>query len=216
MKSSSGSPDLRPSSVAKRGAILAAAQEQFLEHGYEAVTMDSIARGSGVAKQTLYSHFGSKEALFHELVGSQTRSASESVLGAPPAVARGADARAVLAPVLEQQLATVLTPGLLALRRLVIGLLPQFPDLARTLHERGPQRAIDALADVVRRLDAVGSLHAKDGATAAVQLNWLVMGEPVNRAMLLGDDAALPDGDVAAHVSAALDVFLAAYAPSTD
>lgn len=211
MKSSRGAEDLRPSSVRKRESILAAAQEQFLAHGYEAVTMDSIARVSGVAKQTLYSHFGGKEGLFLALVGSQTSAASERVLGAPPVVPDGADARTVLAPILEQQLSTVLDPGLLALRRLVIGLMPQFPDLARSLHLNGPQRAIDSLAEVIGKMDAAGILRASDPVLAATQLNWLVMGEPVNRAMLLGDDEALPNGDAAGHVARALDVFLAAH-----
>jgi len=216
MKSSRDAAALRPSSVAKREAMLAAAQEQFLAQGYEAVTMDSIARASGVAKQTLYSHFGSKEALFLELVGSQTHAASERVLASPPAVDAGTDARALLAGILVEQLRTVLAPGLLALRRLVIGLLPQFPELARSLHEHGPGRAIASLADVLARLDAAGRLDAPDSRLAAEQLNWLVMGEPVNRAMLLGDEAALPDGDIEGHVGRALDVFLAAYGRRVD
>lgn len=191
--------------------MLAAAQEQFLANGYEAVTMESIAQASGVAKQTLYSHFGGKEGLFLELVGSQTRAASERVLAAPPAIAPRADARSVLAPILEQQLSTVLAPALLALRRLVIGLLPQFPDLARALHLHGPQRAIESLAEVLDRLDAAGSLRVPEPLVAATQLNWLVMGEPVNRAMLLGDEEALPDVGIATQVGRGLDVFLAAY-----
>ncbi|MFE6996760.1 TetR/AcrR family transcriptional regulator [Microbacterium sp. NPDC057659] len=212
MKTSRGERTLRPSSIAKREAILDAAQAAFLAHGYDAVTMDSISRDSGVAKQTLYGHFGSKEALFLELVRSQTRGASERVLSEPPVVAPGDDARAVLAPVLREQLATVLAPNLLALRRLVIGLLPQFPDLARELYEHGAQRAMRSLAALIADLESIGALAADDPDRAAVQLNWLVMGDPVNRAMLLGDEAATGGLDIAAHVDAALDVFLAAYA----
>ncbi|MDP3950099.1 TetR/AcrR family transcriptional regulator [Microbacterium sp.] len=211
MKTSSGERALRPSSVAKREAILDAAQAAFLANGYDAVTMDAIARDSEVAKQTLYGHFGSKEALFLELVRSQTRAASERVLSEPPAIVRGADARSLLGPVLRGQLATVLAPNLLALRRLVIGLLPQFPDLARELYEHGARRAIRSLAEVIGRLGAADLLSVTDAELAATQLNWLVMGEPVNRAMLLGDAAARDGLDIAAHVDAALDVFLAAY-----
>lgn len=211
MKTSSGERALRPSSIAKREAILDAAQAGFLANGYDAVTMDAIARDSEVAKQTLYGHFGSKEALFLELVRSQTQAASERVLSEPPAIVRGTDARSLLGAVLREQLAIVLAPNLLALRRLVIGLLPQFPDLARELYEHGAQRAIRSLAEVIGRLDAAGLLSVADAELAATQLNWLVMGEPVNRAMLLGDAAARDGLDIAAHVDAALDVFLAAY-----
>ena len=211
MKTSSGERALRPSSIAKREAILDAAQAGFLANGYDAVTMDAIARDSEVAKQTLYGHFGSKEALFLELVRSQTRAASERVLSEPPAIVRGTDVRSLLGSALREQLAIVLAPNLLALRRLVIGLLPQFPDLARELHEHGAQRAIRSLAEVLGRLDAAGLLSVADAELAATQLNWLVMGEPVNRAMLLGDAAARDGLDIAVHVDAALDVFLAAY-----
>ncbi|MGM7671828.1 TetR/AcrR family transcriptional regulator [Microbacterium sp. A93] len=216
MNLSSGAADLRPSSARKRESMLAAAQEQFLANGYEGVTMESIARESGVAKQTLYSHFGGKEGLFLELVGSQTRAASERVLSSPPVISENADARSVLAPILEQQLSTVLAPALLALRRLVIGLLPQFPDLARALHVHGPQRAIDSLAEVLRRLDAADALNTPDPVLAATQLNWLIMGDPVNRAMLLGDDEALSGIDIATQVARGLDVFLAAYGSTSD
>lgn len=213
MKTSRGERALRPSSVAKREAILDAAQAAFLANGYDAVTMDAISRDSEVAKQTLYGHFGSKEALFLELVRSQTRAASERVLSEPPEIVPGSDARSMLGSVLRDQLVTVLAPNLLALRRLVIGLLPQFPDLARELYEHGAQRAIRSLAEVIGRLDSAGLLSVTQAELAATQLNWLVMGEPVNRAMLLGDAEARDGLDIAAHVDAALDVFLAAYGP---
>ena len=52
---------------------------------------------------------------------------------------------------------------------------------------------------------------APDPDAAASHFNWLVMGEPVNRAMLLGD-AAIPDEDWRRnHVHDAVNVFLAAY-----
>ena len=79
---------MRPSSIQKHEAALASAERQFLAAGYESVTMDSIASESGVAKQTLYSHFGSKRALFLELVTSRTVAASDHVLAEPPRIDR--------------------------------------------------------------------------------------------------------------------------------
>ena len=48
----------------KREAILEAATRVFFESGYADASMDEIAREAGVSKQTVYSHFGAKEALF--------------------------------------------------------------------------------------------------------------------------------------------------------
>lgn len=45
-----------------------------------------------------------------------------------------------------RQLSVVLTPPLMQPRRLVIGEVTRFPELARTLYEKGPQIAISVLA----------------------------------------------------------------------
>src|SRR5690606_16007182 len=58
----------RPKDLAKRAAILEAAESLFLEHGFEGVSMDQIAARAGVSKLTVYSHFGDKDALFFEAV----------------------------------------------------------------------------------------------------------------------------------------------------
>ena len=200
---------LRPSSRVKRESILAAAERQFLAEGYEAVTMDSIAGESGVAKQTLYRHFGSKRALFLDLVTTQTTAAGRRVHADQPRVDPDTDIRAVLTARLEAQLATVLAPKLLSLRRLVIGEQGRFPELAAALHEHGPRHAINVLADMLREFDAHGLLDVSDPETAAIHLNWLVMGEAVNAAMLLGDDAAASPDEQRQHVARALDLFLA-------
>ena len=58
-----------------------------------------------------------------------------------------------------------------------------------------------------------GLLAVEDPLVAASQFNWLVMGEPLNNAMLLGD-AAIPSRDqIRGHCAAAVRTFLAAYAP---
>ncbi len=54
--------DLRPRTEAA-GKILSAASELFYRGGIRAVGVDAIASESGVAKMTLYKHFGSKDRL---------------------------------------------------------------------------------------------------------------------------------------------------------
>jgi AcrR family transcriptional regulator len=50
--------------AAKRERILAAALRLFANEAYQAVTMDRVAQGAGVAKGTLYLYFPSKESLY--------------------------------------------------------------------------------------------------------------------------------------------------------
>lgn len=204
----------RPSSRRKHDAALAAAEVQFLATGFESVTMDSIAKESGVSKQTLYSYFGSKQELFLALVTEKTRVTSRSVLSSVPRVTDAGTARDEVRDLLVAQLTAVTAPEVLALRRLVIGEAVRFPELARALYENGPRVAITSLATVIGDLADLGLVRiaGNDTDTAATQLNWLVMGDPINRAMLLGDGAVPTPAQLRAHVETALDMFFRAYA----
>ena len=53
----------RPRSEEANRAAIEATVEVLLESGVEGVTLDEVAARSGVAKSTLYRHFGSKEAM---------------------------------------------------------------------------------------------------------------------------------------------------------
>jgi TetR/AcrR family transcriptional regulator, mexJK operon transcriptional repressor len=197
-------------SARKRRAILDAATEVFLKSGYLGTNMDEIAALSAVSKQTVYKHFSSKEALFVEIVTSMTDAASDSVHNGVPEPT-GEDVGTFLQNYAYRQLTVVLTPRLMQLRRLVIGEVGRFPQLARVLYERGPQRAISILAKTFERLTARGSLVIDDPMIAAAQFNWLVMSEPLNRVMLLGDDAIPKASALRRHVADSVRVFLAAY-----
>ncbi len=198
-------------SARKRRAILAAATEAFLRSGYLGASMDDIAAAAAVSKQTIYKQFASKEALFLAVVTSLTHEAADTVHNdAPDPVAAGEVAGYLEAYALRQ-LTVVLTPKLMQLRRMVIGETSRFPELGRALYENGPGRAMTAFAAALTRLSARGFLKVADADVAAAQFNWLVMGAPVNAAMLLGDDAVGDAPALRRHAEGAVRVFLAAY-----
>ena len=60
----------RPRSEEARRAAIDATIELALANGIEAVTFEDVAAESGVAKTTLYRHFGSKQAMVVEAVRS--------------------------------------------------------------------------------------------------------------------------------------------------
>jgi AcrR family transcriptional regulator len=57
--------------LARRGAILDAALDEFAARGFAATRLDDVARRARVAKGTIYLHFADKEALFQELIRAQ-------------------------------------------------------------------------------------------------------------------------------------------------
>ncbi len=61
-----------------------------------------------------------------------------------------------------------------------------------------------------------GLLHAPEPARAASDFNWLIMSEPMNRAMLLGLDDPLPAAELDRWADQATRTFMAAYRPVPD
>lgn len=198
-------------SARKRRAILDAATEVFLKSGYLGTNMDEIAALSSVSKQTVYKHFSSKEALFIEIVSSMTTGAGDVVHNDVAQLGKDEDLAAYLVEYALRQLTVVLTPRIMQLRRLVIGEVTRFPELARVLYERGPARAMAMLAKVFQGLAERGLLEVDDPSVAAEHFNWLIMSAPLNQAMLLGDDAIPSQAELRRNAEAGVRVFLAAY-----
>jgi TetR/AcrR family transcriptional regulator len=67
-------PPARPRSEAKRVRIIEAATLHFAEHGYHAARVGDIAAGLGIAKGSIFQHFGSKDGLFFEVYKRAVRS----------------------------------------------------------------------------------------------------------------------------------------------
>jgi TetR/AcrR family transcriptional regulator, mexJK operon transcriptional repressor len=198
-------------STRKRTAILEAATTIFLRNGYLGTSMDEIAALAGVSKQTVYKHFAGKGRLFVEIVNRTVNEISDPVHQEVLNLQDSGDIEADLGDLARRQLARVMQPRLLELRRLVIGEASRFPELGRTFYERGPGRTIAALATAFESLAARGVLQFEDPALAAAHFNWLIMSAPVNQAMLLGSDAIPAPADLNRVADAGVRAFLAAY-----
>jgi len=69
----------------KRERILEAATRLFAERGYAAARAEDVARAAGIAKGSVFQHFGSKEGLFLE-VYKRAMASFSAYLSAPEAV----------------------------------------------------------------------------------------------------------------------------------
>src|SRR2546429_2294191 len=74
-----------PRAQAKRARIIEAAMQHFAEHGYHAARVGDIAAAVGIAKGSIFQHFGSKDGLFVEVFRRAVRS-FPAYLDAPPEV----------------------------------------------------------------------------------------------------------------------------------
>ena len=63
----------------KKENIKKAALQVFIKYGYYKTTMDDIAEGVGIKKNSLYYYFPNKESLFEEIVREQSQKMFEHV-----------------------------------------------------------------------------------------------------------------------------------------
>ncbi len=78
----------RPRSESKRTKIIDTAMRYFAEHGYHAARVGDIAAELGIAKGSVFQHFGSKDGLFFEVYKKAVR-AFPRHLDAPAEVREG-------------------------------------------------------------------------------------------------------------------------------
>lgn len=136
----------------KRHAITQAASEMFLADGFDRVSLDQIAQRAGVSKQTIYSHFADKEALFKAICTELTE---RLTIPLRKSVAEG-DLRGTLTRLGEDTLAMMLDPASLDLHRLVMSAAVRFPELGHVAYEAGAMRMIDDLATLLMQRSQIG------------------------------------------------------------
>jgi TetR/AcrR family transcriptional regulator, mexJK operon transcriptional repressor len=193
----------------KAESILAAAKRMFLESGFGAVSMDTIAREAGVSKATVYAHFAGKEELFGAVIGRQCE---QYFAGFSAGELDPEDVRASLTTLGRRFLDLLLSPDAIALHRIILGEVSRFPALGAVFWRAGPERNLGQIEDFMRAAAAAGSLEIADPRLAAEQFVGLVRGETQLRHLLRLDGAG--GARTRATVAAAVDTFLRAFVPA--
>jgi TetR/AcrR family transcriptional repressor of mexJK operon len=184
----------------------------FLRKGYAGTTMEEIAEAAGLTKRTVYNNYPDKSALFTQIVTEVMSYAESFARGLHDEFTVGVSG-ANLYPTLDglgRRLAlAIMRPDVVALRRLLIGEAREFPAFGAEYFDRAPGQVLEALASGCDQLARVGLLRVTDARLAAAQFAYLVVGEPLDRAMLVG--TIPPREHVIACASEGVRTFLARY-----
>jgi len=190
----------------KAAAILAAAKRLFLRQGFGNVSMDAVAQEAGVAKQTVYNHFGNKEDLLATLIRSRcqeitTLLAVDNTEGEPGDVLRRF-ARHFFEVLLSQD-------GL-ALSRLLMIEVQRAPELGRLWYAMGPKRTHEALTNYFQTLNQRKQLAIPHPQRVAELFLGMLSG--IQRMHLLAEPGSRIDGDeLEAYIELAVETILKAY-----
>lgn len=187
-----------------RQRLLEAACEAFCEEGYR-VSIDRLAARAGVARQTLYNHFRSKDELFGEVIRYCIHSVLVTLEGE-------GDLRATLLAFGEAYRARLLSPSGLAIFRTLVTEAPRFPELAKQFFRQGPKTTRKHLAAYLARAMEAGHLRRDDPDFAAEMLTAMLVDFDRLRG-LIDLQTDLLDPMKTAQV---VDCFLRAFAPAKD
>lgn len=172
----------RPKSDEKRDSILESAKNLFLKKGYSQTSIEQIAKKAGVVKPTVYSHFGSKESLFQEIINLRQKNLLENLAQiANPSENPQAD--------LEK---FGLSLGGLILEkdarlwdRLVIAEAGRSPQLAQMLYKAGPLKVCQLLENYLQKQVDVEILQIEDVKSASEELCSLIVGLDILRGQMI-------------------------------
>jgi len=156
----------------KREAILEAARQVFLEVGFGAASMDSIANVAKVSKQTVYNHFGSKEELFAAMI----RWFVEQKLQAFTEAARSGRPEETLGTIAHQFLDPEAAEQRVSMYRILMGEAPRFPELGNIFYKAGPAVVRKFLTDYLAEQHARGVLRVENPKLAAEQFYGMLNG----------------------------------------
>lgn len=183
----------RPKSPEKAAAILEAAGDLFLTEGLAQTSMDAIAAAAGVSKQTVYSHFQSKEDLFRTCVCSKVDDYeldASTIDGNTPI-------DDVLRHIGRQYLTLLADKEVIGMFRLMAASAGSFPQIVSIFYESGPVATRRALTErLARQVPAMDEGRAEQAASEYLAL----VRSCCFLELLLGIRDQVPRDEIHAHV----------------
>jgi len=192
---------------AKRRQIVEGAHAVFLARGFDAASMNDIARAAGVSKGTLYVYFKDKEQLFEAIVEQECELQAEGVFTLDP---HDHDVEAVLTRLGFAYIGFLCRPEKASAVRIVIAIADRMPELGRRFYQRGPATGIAKVAAYIAAQVEAGELVVEDCEVAAAQLLEAYQAM-IFKSMVFNFAREPSPQKVERVVKTAVKVFLAAY-----
>src|ERR1700689_3515365 len=140
---------------AKRRQIIAGARAVFLAQGFDAASMNDIARAASVSKGTLYVYFENKEQLFQAIVQEECMVHAEGAFKLDPS---DHDVEGTLLRLGAAYVEFLCRPEKASALRTVVAIADRMPEIGKVFYETGPALGIAKLAAYLRAQTEAGTL----------------------------------------------------------
>lgn len=199
--------NVRSKSESKGQQILTTATKLFTKQGYSATSMDVIAKEAGVSKQTVYSHYGSKDELFAESIKSKC----DSYQMIDYMLAETASPTEILLVLAKRFLAMITSKEALAVHKICAFESNAYPQLSELFYQEGPERLTDEVTKLMKKLHDDKKLHIVDPKYAAIQFLNLAKGEVWMR-IEFNTKKQIEPAEIEDYLESSVDMFVKAYA----
>lgn len=195
-----------PKGIERLRRLTNSATELFLEHGYEATSMDMLIQKVGGSRRNIYERFGGKEGLFSAVIAEECQRLAEPL---ESFTLEDGCARQTLEKFGAEILHIIKQPRVLELHRLMIAEGKRFPQLSRTIWSAGHHNAKSVLAAWIQRQQENGKLRPTlDASGLAYAFIHMVTGEA--QLQLLSGGPCTTEEQDRSTVALAVSLFLAA------
>lgn len=167
--------------------------------------MDRIAEEAGVARQTIYNRFGSKEAVFFAAIDAHWEKLAD---GLHMDLDAALDPKTVLRRVSDRVMTFIDSADQIEMTRMVIAEMGHSARLAETFYQRGKAPLLHAFSSYIAAADRAGRIRCNDADLAASQFLGMVQ-EVLFWPRVMGLVPQQADQDRV--ISSAIEVWLAAY-----
>jgi TetR/AcrR family transcriptional regulator, mexJK operon transcriptional repressor len=176
-----GGRPTRAEAERRHHALLSIATRLFLERGYDATSVEEIAKQAGVAKRFIYARYDDKSELFVAAIEHSVADRLEVLHAFTPPRGR---VELGLTQFARTLVGMATQPDVLALRRLFITAAPRFPDLAKLFVERNRRRSLGDVERVLKFYGDRGEIRIRNLQMMAEHFFILNVGIPQQLALL--------------------------------
>jgi AcrR family transcriptional regulator len=197
----------RPTNEALGKTIADAACELFVELGFQATTMDKVAKRAKISKLSIYRHFENKEALFSAAIAARCHQF------APEALFDGVNGSAEdqLMAVGSSLLRTFLNPEVRGVEAMIMADKTNQKSLSKLQYEAGPAYVIAQIEALLRQLHAKAFLNVPDPLQSARLFAALFKGSDLLNIVRFDETRAEDDNEIESYCRSAVAMFIAAH-----
>lgn len=146
-------------------ALLISANELFLQHGYDAVSLDDIVNHAGGSKASIYKYFGNKEGLFTAICDFRREQFFKDIC--TPFDFTKHDLRSYLIQTLLNLQLHLVLPENASFFRLIMEQTQRSTQLAQHIHEQGPKHIQTIIANILAKADELGLITCTEPSYSA-------------------------------------------------